>query len=175
MIMCAASKERCMHEMKIGIIGAGRAGCSLRKYLADKSGAVTGFYSRNFESAASAAQFTGRDNFPVMAFHDPEKLVALNDTLIITTPDDEISGVWDCMKEMSFNEHIICHVSGSLSSDVFIGIEQKRSYGASVYPLLAFRDRFSSYSQLNNGSGKASAGSDRERTGNLQTVRQAAS
>ena len=151
MIMCIALKERCMHEMKIGIIGAGRVGCSLGKYLADKGRTVAGFYSRNFESAALAAEFTSTDDFPVMAFDEMEKLVALSDTLIITTPDDEISGVWDCMKEMSVDERIICHVSGSLSSDVFVGIEKKRAYGASIHPLLAFRDRFSSYMQLNNG------------------------
>lgn len=137
--------------MKIGIIGAGRVGCSLGKYLADKGQTVAGFYSRNFESAALAAEFTSTDDFPVMALYDMEELVALSDTLIITTPDDEISGVWDCMKEMSVNERIICHVSGSLSSDVFIGIGKRHAYGASVHPLLAFRDRFSSYRQLNHG------------------------
>lgn len=137
--------------MKIGIIGAGRVGCSLGKYLTDKGKTVTGFYSKSFESAAWAAQFTSTDNLSVMAFHDMEELAALSDTLIIATPDDEIGGVWDCMKEMSINEHIVCHVSGSLSSDVFIGIEGKQAYGASVHPLLAFRDKYSSYEQLNNG------------------------
>jgi len=140
-----------MHEMKTGIIGAGRVGCSLGKYLADKGKAVTGFYSKSFESAVRAAQFTSTDNLSVMAFHDMEELVALSDTLIIATPDDEIGGVWDCMKGMSINERIVCHVSGSLSSDVFTGIEEKQAYGASVHPLLAFRDRYSSYEQLNNG------------------------
>ena len=136
--------------MKIGLIGAGRVGCSLGKYLAEKGKTVTGFFSKSFESAAEAAEFTSTDSLSVMAFHDMEELVALSDTLIITTPDDEIGKVWDRMKEMSINERIICHVSGSLSSDVFTGIDKKQAYGASIHPLLAFRDKYSSYEQLHN-------------------------
>lgn len=136
--------------MKIGLIGAGRVGCSLGKYLAEKGKTVTGFFSKSFESAARAAEFTSTDSLSVMAFHDMEELVALSDTLIITTPDDEIGKVWDRMKEMSINERIICHVSGSLSSDVFTGIDKKQAYGASIHPLLAFRDKYSSYEQLHN-------------------------
>lgn len=137
--------------MKIGLIGAGRVGCSLGKYLAEKGKTVTGFFSKSFESAARAAEFTSTGSLSVMAFHDMEELVALSDTLIITTPDDEIGKVWDRMKEMSINERIICHVSGSLSSDVFTGIDKKQAYGASIHPLLAFRDKYSSYEQLYNG------------------------
>lgn len=137
--------------MKIGLIGAGRVGCSLGKYLAEKGKTVTGFFSKSFESAARAAEFTSTGSLSVMAFHDMEELVALSDTLIITTPDDEIGKVWDRMKEMSIDERIICHVSGSLSSDVFTGIDKKQAYGASIHPLLAFRDKYSSYEQLYNG------------------------
>ncbi len=140
-----------MHEVKIGFIGAGRVGCSLGKYLADKGKPVTGFYSKSYENAAKAAQFASTDDLPVRAYRDMEELAALSDTLIIATPDDEIGKVWDCMKGMSINERVICHVSGSLSSDVFQGIEKKQAYGASVHPLLAFRDKFSSYQQLHHG------------------------
>lgn len=140
-----------MHGVKTGLIGAGRVGCSLGKYLAEKGKTVTGFYSKSFESATEAAEFTSTDSLSVMAFHDMEELVALSDTLIITTPDDEIGKVWDRMKEMSIDGRIICHVSGSLSSDVFTGIDKKQAYGASIHPLLAFRDKYSSYEQLHNG------------------------
>ena len=131
--------------MKIGIIGAGRVGCSMGKYLVDRGKTVTGYYSQTYENAVLAAEFTGTDRFRTM-----EELVALSDTLFITTPDDEIGVVWDRMKEMSIDERVICHFSGSLSSDVFDGIDGKKAYGASIHPMLAFRDRFSSYGQLNN-------------------------
>lgn len=113
------------------------------KYLTNRGKTVTGYYSQTYESAAAAAEFTGTDSFRRM-----EELVALSDTLFITTPDDEIGTVWDRMKGMSIDERVICHFSGSLSSDVFNGIDEKKACGASIHPMLAFRDRFSSYRQL---------------------------
>lgn len=133
------------NEIRIGIIGAGRVGCSMGKYLTDKGKTVAGYYSQTYESAAEAAEFTGTDCFRTM-----EELVTLSDTLFIATPDEQIGAVWDCMKGMSLDERIICHFSGSLSSDVFKGIGEKKAYGASVHPMLAFRDKFSSYGQLKN-------------------------
>ena len=134
-----------MHGMKIGIIGAGKVGCSIGKYLKDGGKTVTGYYSQTYESAAKAAEFTSTDCFRTM-----EELVAFSDTLFITTPDEQIGAVWDCMKGMSLDERIICHFSGSLSSDVFTEIGKKKAYGASMHPMLAFRDKFSSYGQLKN-------------------------
>lgn len=132
--------------MKIGIIGAGRVGCSIGKYLTDRGKTVTGYYSQKYESAICAAKFVGTDSFRRM-----EELTALSDTLLITTPDDRIGEVWDHMKEMSIDERVICHFSGSISSDVFNGIDGRNAYGASIHPMLAFRDRFTSYGQLQNG------------------------
>ncbi len=115
------------------------------KYLTDRGKTVTGFYSQTYENAAAAAKFTGTDCFRTM-----EELAALSDTLWITVPDDEIGAVWDCMKGMSIDGRIICHFSGSLSSDVFNGIDEKQACGASIHPMLAFRDKYSSYGQLDN-------------------------
>lgn len=131
--------------MKIGIIGAGRVGCSIGKYLKDRGKTVTGYCSQKYESAAAAARFTGTD-----CFRTTEELVALSDTLLIAVPDDRIGAVWDRMKAVSVDERVICHFSGSLSSDVFNGIDGKKAFGASIHPMLAFRDRFSSYGQLDN-------------------------
>ena len=50
--------------MKTGIIGAGRVGCSIGKYLTDNGKKVIGYYSRTYENAAEAAEFTkGIDSF----------------------------------------------------------------------------------------------------------------
>lgn len=136
-------ERRCVHGMKIGIIGAGRVGCSVGKYLTDRGKTVTGYYSQTYGNAAKAAEFTGTDCFRTM-----EELVALSDTLFIASTDGQIGAVWDCMKGMSVNGRIVCHFSGSLSSEVFTGIDEKEAYGVSVHPMLAFRDKFSSYEQL---------------------------
>ena len=49
--------------MVIGIIGAGRVGCSLGKYLSESGVKTAGFYDISKEAADSAAQFTSTDSF----------------------------------------------------------------------------------------------------------------
>lgn len=130
--------------MQIGIIGAGKVGCSLGKYLKDAGVTVTGYFSRTVESAQEAADFT-----QTKVFANVQDLVKASDTLFITTPDGSIGDVWDCIAKLSIQNKIICHFSGSLSSVVFSGIEKTGASGCSIHPMLAFSDRFSSYRQLN--------------------------
>lgn len=44
--------------MRIGIIGAGRVGVTMGKYLGDAGVEVSGFYSKTTQSAVQAAEFT---------------------------------------------------------------------------------------------------------------------
>ena len=128
--------------MHIGIIGAGKVGCSIGKYLVDSGISVKGYYSKTRENAAAAAAFTGTE-----VFENVGDIVSASDTLFITTPDDRIGDVWDCIAKYNIEEKIVCHFSGSLSSVVFSGIEEKGASGCSIHPMLAFSDRFSSYRQ----------------------------
>lgn len=130
--------------MQIGIIGAGRVGTSVGKYFAQSGKTVVGFYDNEQMAAKEAAEFAQTDCFLRL-----EELVRRSDTLFITSPDGIIREVWDCIREMSIESKIICHCSGSLSSDVFSGIEDKHAYACSIHPMLAFSDKFSSYKQLN--------------------------
>ena len=109
----------------------------------EKDAQVIGYYDTDAQSAKEAARFTGTDSFSL------EELVGLSDTLFLTTPDGIIEKAWDCIKEMSLANKIICHFSGSLSSVVFSGIETTGASGCSVHPMLAFSDKFTSYQQLN--------------------------
>lgn len=129
--------------MKIGIIGAGKVGVTLGKYLADSGISLTGFYSRTLESAASAARFTDTKEYEHL-----EALVSASDTLLITTPDGEIGNVWDCIAEYGLKDKIVCHFSGSLSSEVFSGIDSTGASGCSIHPMYAFSDKFKSYQQF---------------------------
>lgn len=131
--------------MHIGIIGAGKVGCSIGKYLVDSGISLTGYYSKTHASAVGAAEFTGTH-----AFENMGDIISASDTLFITTPDDGIGEVWDCIARCNIEEKIICHFSGSLSSVVFSGIEQKGAACCSIHPMLAFSDKFSSYRQLNS-------------------------
>ena len=63
--------------MKIGIIGAGKVGVSIGKYLKENGAKarveVTGFFSRSSKSTVEAAEFTGTEKFENIA-----KLVKTN-------------------------------------------------------------------------------------------------
>lgn len=133
--------------MNIGIIGAGRVGCSIGKYLIESKSPCTivGYYSRTNEKIIDAAKFTHSRPFSSL-----DELVRSSDTLFVTTPDDAIGDVWDCIDKELLGEKIICHFSGSLSSDVFKDAKESGVYPGSVHPMYAFSDKFLSYKQLNN-------------------------
>ena len=129
--------------MRIGIIGAGKVGVTLGKYLTDAEIAVCGFYSRTKTSAAQAADFVKTN-----LYEDLKDLVRVSDTLFVTVPDGEIGNVWDCIATYDLTDKIICHFSGSLSSNVFSGIEHTGATGVSIHPMYAFSDKFTSYQQF---------------------------
>ncbi len=135
--------------MKIGFIGAGKAGCSLGKYFSDKAICaniqVSGYYSLIEEEARWAAAFTDST-----FFDDADKLIAASDTIILSTPDGEIKKVWETIEKDNIQGKIFCHLSGSLSSDVFSGIETYGAYPISIHPMFAFSDKESVYRQLND-------------------------
>lgn len=128
--------------MNIGIIGAGKVGVSVGRYLKDNNIHISGFYDIDSDNAAFAAQFTQTD-----CFSDLEELVKLSDTLFITTPDGVIGSVWDCIrnKNMSVQNKIVCHFSGALSSDVFTDSQSTGAGVCSIHPMLAFSDKLTSY------------------------------
>jgi predicted short-subunit dehydrogenase-like oxidoreductase (DUF2520 family) len=131
-------------NMKIGIIGSGRVGYSMGKYLSVGGEDVVGYYDRHPKRAADAASFT-----QTKSFTDLSQLVELSDTLFITTQDGEIANIWDCISQYDLKNKIISHFSGSLSSDVFQGIDETGAKGLSIHPMLAFSDKYNSYLQLN--------------------------
>ena len=49
--------------MKIGFIGAGKVGFSLGKYLSINNLEITGYYSKNINSAKETAVFTNSNYF----------------------------------------------------------------------------------------------------------------
>lgn len=137
--------------MKVGFIGAGKAGCSLGKYFSIKAQQadiqLTGYYSLIEEEARWAAAFTES-----ACFHTADELVAASDTIILSTPDGAIKSVWESLKKENIDDKIICHLSGSLSSDVFSGVEKYGAYALSIHPMFAFSNKESVYQQLNHVS-----------------------
>lgn len=129
--------------MRIGFIGAGKVGFSLGKYLSDHGACLTGYFSRNPESALEAANFTGTRSYSTI-----EELVQDSEVLFLTVPDGIICQVWEQLKCMQIKGKVICHCSGVLSSDVF---SDKAAFACSTYsihPLLAVNSKLHSYKEL---------------------------
>ena len=137
--------------MKIGFVGAGRAGCSLGKYFTTKALqadiTVTGYNSIVEEEARWAAEFTGSS-----VFERIEDVIAASDAIILSTPDGAIKKVWDTIDKKNLTGKMICHLSGSLSSDVFSGIDTYGGYAISIHPMFAFSNKDSVYQQLDSVS-----------------------
>lgn len=104
---------------------------------------LTGYYSRNPESAKEAADFTNSTKYDTL-----EQIIEDSDLLFLTVPDDAISTVWDSIKRLPIKEKIICHCSGSLSSAIFSGIESTGAYAYSIHPLFAISSKTDSYQTI---------------------------
>lgn len=134
-----------MGTIKIGFIGAGKVGFSLGKYLKDNNTNLSGYYSKKWHSAKEAAIFTSSKPYDNL-----ESLIKDSDTIFITTPDVEIEGVWNEIKEFNINNKLICHCSGSISSEIFSNITEYGAYGYSIHPILAISNKYSSYKDFSN-------------------------
>lgn len=131
--------------MKFGFIGAGKVGFSLGKYFSINSITLSGYYSKNFLSALEASKFTSSK-----AYETIEELIKESDIIFITTPDDCIKHIWNEISSYNIKEKIICHTSGSLSSDIFTNLTSTGAYGYSIHPMFPFSDKYNTYKNLNN-------------------------
>ncbi len=129
--------------MRIGFVGAGKAGFSLGRYLTEHHMDVSGYYSRSAGSAKEAAVFTCTKYFETI-----EEITASSDALFLTVPDGEIESVWNSLKHDSLAGKYICHCSGAMSSAVFSGIDRTGAFGYSIHPMIAISDRMQSYRDL---------------------------
>lgn len=137
-------------SMKIGFIGAGKAGCSLGKYFAERNRgglAVSGYYSLEEADARWAASFTDSRWFQTLG-----EAVDSSDTILVSTPDGAITKVWEALRQEHIRGKMICHLSGSLSSDVFSQGEELGAYPISIHPMFAFSNKESVYQQLHEAS-----------------------
>ena len=129
--------------MEIGFIGAGKMGFTLGKHLSEHGFPIAGYYSRSMQSAREAARFTGAD-----PFDSPAALAQACDMVFLTVPDGAIAQVWEQIKGPDLAGKIICHTSGSLSSEVFAGIRECGAFGYSVHPLFPIHSKSESYKDI---------------------------
>ncbi|MGM9607240.1 MAG: NAD(P)-binding domain-containing protein [Oscillospiraceae bacterium] len=130
--------------MKIGFIGAGKVGFTLGKFFAQGGIPVTGYWSRNPESAQEAAFFTGSRQYD-----SPEALVQDSDALFLTVPDSAITPVFQDLGAFEISEKQICHCSGAMTAgEAFPGIGQTGAYGYSIHPLFPVSSKYEAYREL---------------------------
>ncbi len=129
--------------MRIGIIGAGKVGTTMGKYIADHGGTVVGFYTRTESSGRESAQFAGTKYVASL-----DSLIEGSDTLFITTTDGAIKETWDCIAKRNVKGKVICHFSGSLSSDIFSDWKETGAEVCSIHPIYPFSNKFTAYKNL---------------------------
>ena len=120
----------------IGIVGAGKVGTSLGAYLMAKGITVTGFHDVVGEQALSAAERTGTRCFAAL-----EELLTMNDTVLVTVPDDLVGSVWTESRRFPIAGKCFFHCSGVLGSDVFEGHAEADVHVGSMHPVCAVNSR----------------------------------
>lgn len=121
------------------------------RYMREHGLFLVGYYSKSIQSSEEAGTFTD-----TKVFEDLKSIIMACDMLCIATPDDVIGEVWEEIRRIaeefpetcSLEHKVLCHFSGSLSSDVFSGIDSMGASGCSIHPMSAFSDRFTSYFKL---------------------------
>lgn len=133
------NKER----LSIGFIGAGRVGFTLGRYFFENDLEISGFFSRTYEHACQAAEFTHSKSYKTI-----KELAADSRIIFITVPDSGIYDVYLQLKDYELRDKILCHCSGALSAQVFTDIELTGAYGYSVHPIFAVNDKENSYREI---------------------------
>ncbi|SCC17910.1 Rossmann-like and DUF2520 domain-containing protein [Gilliamella intestini] len=129
--------------MIIGFIGAGKVGCTLAKYFSLCGMQIAGFYSRSYEHAKEASDFTQSQHYTSL----PE-LVNDCDCILVTVPDGQIVTVWQELCQLSIANKWIGHCSGLLTSHIFSQHKVVHPFAFSLHPLYAIYDRFSCYTAM---------------------------
>lgn len=124
--------------MKIGFIGAGKAGKALGRYFRNHGLSVSGFCSRSNKSAREAAALTGSNEFASI-----KDLAEASGIIFITVPDHALEEIDSksaaLIKAYSIGpEKIWLHVSGAHPSGCLTGIKAAGCATGSMHPLLSF-------------------------------------
>lgn len=130
-------------NLSIGFIGAGRVGNTLGRVFYEKNLSVSGYFSKTYENACSAAAFTHSK-----AYKTTKELVQDSSVIFITVPDSCIYDVYLKLRQYNLKDKILCHCSGALSAKVFEDIEAAGACGYSVHPAFAVSSKENSYKDI---------------------------
>ncbi len=132
--------------MKIGIIGAGRVGCSLAVGLSKRQYDIGGIYSRSRDSVLFL------DNLLGIELPNELTLVVNNSEVIfITVPDMELFSVVNDIKGFGdLKGKTFLHCSGAETSDILQPLRDLGAWVGSLHPIQTFADKTEGYFGLSN-------------------------
>ncbi|MBA3035109.1 MAG: DUF2520 domain-containing protein [Desulfobacterium sp.] len=118
------------------IVGCGRVGTALAKFLSKVGYIPTGFASKSLSSAKRAAALIGSTNFTDVLWEATKKA----DIVFITTPDGAIEEVCKSIADKNgFNsDSIVLHCSGALTSEILLSAKTCGASIGSLHPLQSF-------------------------------------
>lgn len=119
------------------IVGCGRVGTALARYLTGAGYKPAGFASRSLSSAKRAATAAGA-KAPVSV--QPWEVTSKADIVLITTPDGVIRETADKIAEYEgfAKDSVVLHCSGALSSTRLSAAEAAGAHTGSLHPLQSF-------------------------------------
>jgi predicted short-subunit dehydrogenase-like oxidoreductase (DUF2520 family) len=120
----------------IAIIGAGRLGTSLGYALSKKGYSIKALSCLSISSAEESRQKIGQGE----ASTDNVRTADQGEIVSLTVPDDEIEHVVQELisSPLSWEEKIVFHCSGLLTSSVLRPLQIKGAHTASVHPCFSF-------------------------------------
>jgi len=128
--------------LKMGFIGTGKVGIALGRYFRHNGFEISAYFNRSY---IDITQY----GFEKKQFLNSIKdVVNSSDIIFITVTDTAISDIWDSVKELSIKNKVICHCSGCLTSDIFLGIEKLNAFPCTLHPILAIDNRNISIEKL---------------------------
>ena len=146
-ILRCVTPQKAGDSMNIGIVGAGKVGFSFGRLLAEKGVRISGYYSRNSDSAREAAEFTNSGHYT-----DLGKLIEDSDAIFITVPDNAITEVYRQVAEFEIQDKYICHCSGAAQPRKPFPVFTRRE--PMQYPFICY---FRSAASITTGGSSAGA------------------
>lgn len=143
-ILRCVTPQKAGDSMNIGIVGAGKVGFSFGRLLAKKGMRISGYYSRNSDSAEEAAEFTNSGHYT-----DLGKFIEDSDAIFITVPDNAITEVYRQVAEFEIQDKYICHCSGACTAEeAFPGIHAQGAYAISIHLLFPISSKYNCWREL---------------------------
>lgn len=122
--------------MRVGLVGAGRAGRALALLLVRAGWPVTTIASRTPAHARALALQTGAQDCGASA----TAALAGCDVLLLAVPDDAIAGVAALLAGEPLSGKAVVHLSGALSLEPLAVLHEGGAHTGSLHPVYPFSD-----------------------------------